>query len=193
MITWLLTLLAASVLLIGTAFLTSIVLYNKLVRARVLVREAFSGIDVQLKRRHDVIPNLVSIVEGFAGHEKKVLTEVTRARSEAIQALAPSSKESTEGTLSKAISGLLLTVENYPQLKSHEPFQELMKQLSEIEDDLQKSRRYYNGTVRELNTQIESIPSNVVAMLFGFHQEPFFTLERLSEQQVPHIQWSSNS
>jgi LemA protein len=95
--------------------------------------------------------------------------------------------------LSKAISGLLLTVENYPQLKSHEPFQELMKQLSEIEDDLQKSRRYYNGTVRELNTQIESIPSNVVAMLFGFHQEPFFTLERLSEQQVPHIQWSSNS
>lgn len=193
MIGWILTLLAASVLLIGIAFLTSIVLYNKLVRARVLVREAFSGIDVQLKRRHDVIPNLVSIVEGFAGHEKKVLTEVTRARSEAIQALAPSSKESTEGTLSKAISGLLVTVENYPQLKSHEPFQELMKQLSEIEDDLQKSRRYYNGTVRELNTQIESIPSNVVAMLFGFHQEPFFTLERLSEQQVPHIQWSSNS
>ena len=192
MIPWLLALLGASVLLIGITFLTSIVMYNKLVRSRVLVREAFSGIDVQLKRRHDVIPNLVSIVEGFAGHEKKVLTEVTRARSEAIQALAPQSKESTEGTLSKAISGLLLTVENYPQLKSHEPFQELMTQLSEIEDDLQKSRRYYNGTVRELNTQIESIPSNFVAMLFGFHHEPFFTLERLSEQQVPHIQWSSN-
>ncbi len=175
-------------ILAGIALAVSIWLYNALVRNRLLVREAFSGVDVQLKRRHDLIPNLVRVVRQYSQHEQEVLEEVATRRTAAMHAVAPETKLGTEVSLNRALGGMLAIAESNPTLRADEHYLELMKQLSHIEDDLQKSRRYFNGTVRELNTRVESFPSNLVARLFGFHIEGFFTLERLSEANLPLVQ-----
>lgn len=182
---WLATLAIPFALLVAIGW--AVRTYNRLIRHRLLVREAFSGIDVQLKRRHDLIPNLVASVRGVADHERRVLDEVMQLRSQAMHAQTPPDRQSNEAALSGAIGSLLVIAEAYPQLISDQHYAELMTRLSEVEDDLQSARRYYNGTVRELNTRVESFPANLLAAMFGFHIEPFFTLDRLSEAHLPRV------
>lgn len=162
-----------------------VVIYNGLVRGRILVREGFSGIDVQLKRRHDLIPNLVSAVQGYAAHEKRVLEQVTNLRAQAMSDLTVSDKQRDENQLSGALKSLLAVVEHYPELQANTNFLDLQQQLSSVEDALQKARRYYNGTVRDYNTQVQSFPSNLVAGLFAFERAEFFELESVAEAAVP--------
>ncbi len=164
-----------------------VILYNRLVRGRVLVREGFSGIDVQLKRRHNLIPNLVSTVKGYAAFERDVLEEVTRLRTRAVGDLTVAEKQRDENLLTGALKTLLAVVEKYPDLKADTHFLDLQRQLASIEDELQKARRYYNGTVRDYNTRVDSIPSNLVAGMFGFQSADFFKLEKVEEAAVPKV------
>lgn len=163
-------------------------IYNGLVRGRILTREAFSGIDVQLKRRHDLVPNLVDVVQGYARHERGVLENVTRLRSQAMRDMTLAEKQQDENQLSGALKSLLAVAENYPALQANNNFLDLQRQLASIEDDVQKARRYYNGTVRDYNTQLESFPSNLVARLFAFEQAEFFELDRVEEAAVPQVE-----
>ena len=177
MLTWLLGALIAAAIVIALAF-------NRLVRHRNLVREAWSGIDVQLKRRHDLVPSLVESVRGHATFERGVLEDVTRLRGG-----APASRalQDGENALSAQLRGLLAVVEAYPQLRAGESFLGLQKRLAEVEDHLQMARRYYNGTVRDYNTVVESFPSNLVAGAFGFTLADFFQVESALERAVPEV------
>lgn len=167
--------------------LYGIILYNRLVRSRNMVEEGWSGIDVQLKRRADLIPNLVETVQGYADHEKGVLEEVTLARAAATTASGVKDTEKAETMLTSALRHLFAVAEAYPDLKADDNFRELQTQLAEIEDDLQKSRRYYNGAVRDLNTKVELFPSNIVASQFGFRQAVYFELEEGASREAPKI------
>ena len=173
------------VMVLVAMLLAACSIYNRLVRGRVLVREGFSGIDVQLKRRHNLIPNLIKTVESYADFERSVLNDVTRLRTQAIDDQSVGEKQRNENALSGALRSLFAVAENYPELKSNANFLELQKQLSEIEDVLQKARRYYNGTVRNYNTRVQTFPSNLVARLFGFDNEEFFEMDNESERAVP--------
>lgn len=163
------------------------VIYNRLVRGRLLVREGFSGIDVQLKRRHDLIPNLVSTVQGYADFEKETLQNVTALRSQAVSGHSIDERETAENQLTQALKSLLMIAEAYPNLKADAQFLDLQKRLADIENYLEKARRYYNGTVREYNTAVQSFPSNVVAGLFRFPNEPFFQLDAVAEREAPQV------
>ena len=176
--------------LIATACLSAY-FYNRLVRGRLLVREAFSGMDVQLKRRHDLIPNLVSAVKGYASFEQQTLEEVTRLRAQAKDASAYDDREQAETKLASAIGRLFALAENYPDLKSDAQFLNLQQQLSEVEDVIQKARRYYNGTVRDYNISVQSFPSMIFAAMFAFHSEPFFQIDNQDERAVPHVTLAS--
>lgn len=167
--------------------LYGIILYNQLVKFRNMVEEGWSGIDVQLKRRADLIPNLVETVKGYADHEKGVLEEVTRARAAATSAKGVDETGKAENMLTSALRQLFAVVEAYPDLKADDNFQQLQEQLAEIEDDLQKSRRYYNGSVRQLNTKVELFPSNIVASQFGFQQAVYFEIEDAASREAPKI------
>jgi LemA protein len=158
--------------------------FNRLVRHRNLVREAWSGIDVQLKRRHDLVPSLVESVRGHATFERGVLEDVTRLRGG-----APASRalQDGENALSAQLRGLLAVAEAYPQLRAGESFLDLQKRLAEVENHLQLARRYYNGTVRDYNTVVESFPSNLVAGAFGFTLADFFQVESALERAVPEV------
>ena len=176
---------AALVLGVPIAVLAAVALsFNRLVRHRNLVREAWSGIDVQLKRRHDLVPALVECVRGHAKFERGVLEDVTRLRAD-----APASRAQQDGenALSTQIRGLLAVVEAYPELRAGQSFLELQQRLTEVENHLQMARRYYNGTVRDYNTVAESFPSNLVAHAFGFAPEVFFQVESASEREVPEV------
>src|SRR5690554_1770910 len=184
----------------GTVFLTLIVLivivllygvsiYNKLVRFRTLVQEAWSGINVQLKKRHDLIPNLVETVKGYATHERETFDSVTKARAGAMQANDVKSQEAAENNLNAALIRLLAVAEQYPELKANQNFLQLQDQLSLIESDIEKSRRYYNGTVRENNILVDTFPSNVIAGMFKFTKSLFFELENEAEKAVPQVQF----
>jgi len=162
-------------------------IYNGLVRGRILVREGFSGIDVQLKRRHDLIPNLVSTVEGYADFERSVLEDVTRLRAQAMGDQTIAEKQRDENALSGALKTLFALAENYPDLKASANYLDLQQRLAGIEDELQQSRRYYNGTVRDFNTRVASFPSNLIARMFGFQEAEFFELESLAEREVPKV------
>jgi LemA protein len=183
-----------ALLLLGLLVLSALVvmIYNALIRGRILIREAFSGIDVQLKRRHDLIPNLVSTVQGYAQHERGVLEQVTRLRTQAMGDVTISEKQQDERRLSGALKLLLAIAENYPALQANTNFLNLQQQLAAIEDDLQKARRYYNGTVRDYNTQIEAFPSNIVASIFAFERAEFFELERVEEAAIPSVELKAN-
>lgn len=183
MLTWTAALIAVA---LGIAI---IVLFNRLVRTRQMAREAWSGIDVQLKRRTDLVPNLVDAVKGYAAHERDVLNEVTalRGASQALPAGAVSQRGPVEGALSRALGRLLAVAEAYPDLKASGNFLELQEQLSALENELQMARRYYNGAVRNLNILIESFPSNMVARPFGFTPMDYFELTDTAERAVPEV------
>lgn len=164
-------------------------MYNKLVRLKNLVAEAWSGIDVQLKKRYDLIPNLVETVKGYAAHEKETLENVTRARAAAQQATTVEGHQAAEKNLNGALMNLLAVAERYPDLKANTNFLQLQSSLSEIEGDIEKARRYYNGNVREQNTLIESFPSNIIANMFSFVKSVFFELENPAEKQAPSVKF----
>ena len=167
-----------------------IAIYNKLVKLKNLVAEAWSGIDVQLKKRHDLIPNLVETVKGYARHEKETFENVTRARAAAQQATTVEGQQAAEKQLSTAMMKLIAVAEQYPELKANTNFLDLQQQLAQVEGDLEKARRYYNGTEREQNTLIESFPSNILANLFGFAKSVFFELENPAEKAVPNVKFA---
>lgn len=150
-----------------------VAIYNGLIRLRNRAQEAWSDIDVQLKRRYDLIPNLVETVKGYAAHEKQVFENVTKARSQAMQATG-AAKAGAENQLSQTLKSLFAVAENYPQLKANENFMKLQDELTDTEDKIQAARRFYNGMVRDLNTKIQAFPSNLIANTFGFKPMEFF-------------------
>lgn len=167
----------------------AVLLYNKLVHLKVRSESAWADIDVQLKRRHDLIPNLVETVKGYAGHEQKTFEEIARLRSMAQQAKALPDRAKAEGELTLALRGLFAVAENYPQLRAAENFLSLQKSLSEIEEALQNARRYYNAVVRDLNIAVQSFPGNLVAGAFGFQARAFFELESVTERQPAPVKF----
>jgi LemA protein len=177
------------VVLIVLFFLYGISSYNKLVRLKNLVQEGWSTIDVMLKKRHDLIPNLVETVKGYATHEKETLENVIKARNTAASANNVQDKEAAEKNLSQAMMNLMVVAEQYPDLKANSNFQQLQFELSNIESDIEKSRRYYNGTVRENNTAVESFPSNIIANMYKFEKANFFELENPAERAVPQVKF----
>jgi LemA protein len=175
--------------IVAAALIYAVVVFNGLVRARQMANEAWSGIDVQLKRRSDLVPNLVDSVKGYAAHERSLLEDVTRLRG-AARALPEgdvAARAQAEGALSAALGRLLALAENYPDLKANANFLDLQKQLGELENDLQMARRYYNGAVRNQNVLVQSFPSNLVASLFGFGPREFFELTDEREREAPQV------
>jgi LemA protein len=166
--------------------------FNGLVRLRNMVAEGWSGIEAQLKRRADLIPNLVETVKGYAAHERGTLDELTKLRSSAQQ--APSgdvqARAETERQITAMIGRVMAVAEAYPDLKASANFQSLQQDLSEIEDQIQLARRYYNGTVRNFNVMIEQVPSNIIAGWFAFKQAAFFEIEDAAERNVPKVSFS---
>ncbi|MEK7553166.1 MAG: LemA family protein [Patescibacteria group bacterium] len=152
--------------------------YNGLVRRRYRVREAWSDIDVQLKRRYDLIPNLIETVKGYAAHEKEAFEKVTQARAAALGAQTVHDKEAAENTLSSALKSIFAIAEAYPQLRAVESFIKLQEELADTENKIQAARRFYNGNVMELNTKIETFPTNLIAGIFSFKKEEFFQLQQ---------------
>jgi len=169
----------------------AIVIYNSLVSNRQMVREGWSGIDVQLKRRTDLIPNLMETVKGYMAHERETLDAVVNARAKATSAASsgPEARAKAEGELSAALGRLLAIAEAYPDLKANTTFLEFQTALQQVEDEIQMSRRYYNGAVRNLNIQVESFPSNLVANAFKFEQAEYFELENEAERAVPQVKF----
>lgn len=161
--------------------------YNLLIARRNRVKEAWSDIEVQLKRRYDLIPNLVNTVKGYASHEKGVFEEVTMARSAAIGARTPEEHAKTENMLTGALKHLFAVAEAYPQLRASENFRELQIELSDTENKIQAARRFYNSTVMDLNTSIEQFPTNMITGMFNFKKEEFFDLEEVAAKEPPKV------
>jgi len=164
-------------------------LYNGLVQLKIRADSAWSDIDVQLKRRHDLIPNLVETVKGYAAHEKGTFEDVAKWRSAAMSATAPAERAQAEGQLTMALKSLFAVAEAYPQLKANENFMSLQKSLADIENDVQNARRYYNAVVRDYNTRIQTFPSNMFASAFGFQARQFFELETPADREVPSVKF----
>ncbi|MDA0338973.1 MAG: LemA family protein [Proteobacteria bacterium] len=165
---------------------------NGLVSQRQKVEESWSGIDVQMKRRYNLIPNLVETVKGYAGHERETLDSVTEARTRAMANNGlPGEQAKTEGILSGALKTLFAVAEAYPDLKANDNFMQLQGELSSIEDQIQMARRYYNGNVRDMNTRVQQFPSNLVAGQFGFSEAEFFELDAEAERVVPAVNFAS--
>ncbi|HSE61088.1 MAG TPA: LemA family protein [Candidatus Saccharimonadales bacterium] len=162
-----------------------IAIYNGLVQTRVRVEEAWSDITVQLKRRLDLIPNLVNSVKGYATHEKEVFEKVTEARANALNAQGVAATAKAEGEFEQALKSLFAVAENYPQLRATENFQQLQAELTDTEDKIMASRRFYNGAARELNIKIDQFPSNVVAGMFGFKKREFFEVADQAAVEQP--------
>jgi LemA protein len=170
----------------------AIFVFNGLVRTRQMANEAWSGIDVQLKRRSDLVSNLVDTAEGYAAHERSVLEEVTQMRG-AARALPEgdvAARARAEAALSASLGRLFALAENYPELKASANFLELQRQLTALENELQMARRYYNGAVRNLNVLVQSFPSNLIAGFFGFGSRDFFELADVGERAVPQVDLS---
>lgn len=163
-------------IVVGVVVLFVIVSYNGLVTLKNRAEEAWSDIDVQLKRRYDLIPNLVSAVKGYASHETGVFEKVTEARAKAMNATGAAEKGGAENMLTDALKSVFAVAEAYPDLKANTNFLELQQELSDTENKIQASRRFYNGTVMELNTKIETFPSNIIAGMFSFVKREFFEL-----------------
>ena len=159
-------------------------LYNKLAKQKVLINEASADIETFLKQRYDMIPNLVEIVKGYAKHEKETFEKVTEMRTKAMSAGTLEEKMSYEKELSGAITQLFAVAENYPELKANENFKELQTSLKDLEDNIQKSRRFYNGTVRDFNSMIAVFPNNLVAGMFGYNDMPFFEASDEEKENV---------
>jgi len=171
----------------------AIVIFNSLVRMRNVVREGWSGIDVQLRRRTDLVPNLVETVKGYAAHERGLFEDVAKNRAQSIAADNVGGKAAAEKALQGSLGRLLAVAEAYPELKANTNFLELQQQLAEIEDQLQMARRYYNGAVRNLNIGIQSFPGVLLARPFGFREEPFFELDDRSQAAAPQVSLGARS
>ena len=177
--------------LVVLALFYAIFIYNRLVRLRALVREGFSGITVQLRRRADLIPNLVSTVEGYATHERDVLTEVTAHRADPVKAGGVQATAQADNVFSALLGRLIAVAEAYPDLKADENFRQLQTELAEIEEELQGARRYYNATVRDLNTSIQSFPDVLLARPMGFAEEPFYADDDAAIQTAPKVSFGA--
>src|SRR5215475_275875 len=182
-----LVILAGIVLIV----LALIGLYNSLVRLKVTCDNAWADIDVQLKRRYDLIPNLVETVKGYAAHEKGTLEAVINARNRAMTAASPADKAQAENMLSGALKSLFALSEAYPQLRAIESFTSLQNSLSQIEDTVQNARRYYNAVVRDLNTKIQQFPTNIFAGMLGFKTREFFEVTATAEREAPKVSFSN--
>jgi LemA protein len=171
--------------------LMAVSLYNRLVRLRNNREQAFADVDVQLKQRHDLIPQLVDSVKGYMGHERGVLTDITEARTNAMRATTINEKIEAENKLSTALEGLKVSVEAYPDLKASQNFMELQNEIADIENKIAAARRFFNSSTKELNTATELFPSNLIATLFNFKREPLFELgaQRAEAEQPPKIQF----
>ena len=161
-----------------------IYIYNSLVRAKVRVDEAWSDITVQLKRRYDLIPNLVETVKGYAKHERKVFTDVTKARTEALKAKTVGEAAQADNMFQAALKSLFAVAEAYPQLRATENFQQLQSDVTDTEDKIQAARRFYNGAVRDLNIKVQTFPNNIFAGILGFKIREFFDVEENQQAQV---------
>jgi LemA protein len=177
--------------LVVILFFMAISIYNRLVRLRNNREQAFADIDVQLRQRHDLIPQLVDSVKGYMGHERGVLTEITEARASAMKASTINEKIAAETRLSSALEGLKVSVEAYPDLKASQNFMDLQKEIADVENKLAAVRRFFNSATKELNVAVEIFPSNIVAVLFNFKKETMFELgdQRAAAEQPPKIQF----
>lgn len=173
------------------ALLYLVVIYNRLVRLRALVREGWSGIDVQLRRRADLIPNLVSTVKGYATHERELIEAVTVHRSDAVAAKGVGATAQADAALSGMLGRLVAVAEAYPDLKADANFRQLQEELANVEEELSGARRYYNATVRDLNTRIESFPDVLVAGPFGFKAQESYTETDVSVRSAPQISFDA--
>jgi LemA protein len=182
-------------LIVIAAVLVLLVLYfigkrNSIIASRNRVDESWSGIDVQLKRRHDLVPNLVESVKGYASHEKEVFEKTAKARADAMSAKGPAQAGAAEASLSGALTDLRAVAENYPELRATENFQQLSRQLSELEDEIQASRRIYNSNVQSYNTSIQQFPGSVIANQGGFTPREFFEIEDAGDREPVQVSFS---
>ncbi len=177
------------ILLVTVAVLALLVIgmYNSLVRLRVQSENAWADIDVQLKRRYDLIPNLIETVKGYAGHEKQTFEAVIAARNRAMATTTPTTKAEAEGVLAQSLKSLFALAESYPQLRAVESFTQLQSSLNQIEEAVQNARRYYNAVVRDLNTKIQEFPSNFIANFFRFQPREFFEIAEVAERVAPKV------
>jgi len=179
-------LIVLAVVVSGIVFV--IITYNAFIRLKNLCDNAWSDVDVQLKRRYDLIPNFISTVKGYASHEREVLENVTKARAEATTAKTPGEQSKAENMLTGALRQLFAVAENYPELKANTNFLDLQNNLSQIEGDIQNARRYYNAVVRDNNIKVESFPSNIIASIFSFKKREFFEMAE-GERAVPKVEF----
>ena len=185
--------MAIVLIVVGLVVLVAIVyilMRNSIIASRNRVDEACSGIDVQLKRRHDLVPNLVESVKGYATHEQKTFENVTKARSQAMGATGVEDVSKAENALSAALGQLRVVAEQYPDLRATENFQQLQNQLSELEDEIQASRRIYNSNVQSYNTKIQQFPMSIVANQGGFEAREFFEIGDAAEREAPEVSFS---
>lgn len=188
-ITTMTTLTIAILVVLAIVSLWIISVFNSLIRLRNRTQEAWADIDVQLKRRYDLIPNLVETVKGYAEHEKEVFEKVTEARTRAIKATGAADKAEAENVLTGALKTLFAVAENYPQLRASENFLKLQEELSDTENKIQAARRFYNGNVRDFNTRQETFPTNLIALAFGFKKVEFFEIKEPVEKEVPKVKF----
>lgn len=181
-----------AILLAGVVGLALYVMgiYNSLVAMKNKVDESWSDIDTQLKRRYDLIPNIIETVKGYASHEKDTFEKITQARNMGMNATSVKDQEAADNMLTGALKSIFALAEAYPDLKANQNFMQLQETLKEIEENIQMSRRYYNATVRDINTKIESFPSNIVANMFKFEKREFFELENETERQNVKVDFS---
>ena len=179
--------IVAVILLVGLIYVLA---RNGIIGLRNRCDEAWSGIDVQLKRRHDLVPNLVESVKGYATHERETFEKVTQARAAAMQASGPAEAGKAESQLSQALGGLRVVAEQYPELRATENFQQLQRQLSELEDEIQASRRIYNSNVQQYNTRIQQFPGSLIANQGGFTAKPFFEITDAADRETPQVSFN---
>jgi LemA protein len=180
-------------LIVAVLAVIVIAMYNGLVRLRVQCDNAWSDIDVQLKRRYDLVPNLVETVKGYAGHEKGTLEAVIQARNTAMAAQSPAARADAENMLTGALRQLFALSEAYPQLRAVESFNQLQNSLNNLEDIIQNARRYYNAVVRDLNTKIQVFPTNIIAGMFNFKPREFFEVSAPAEREAPKVSFGSSA
>jgi LemA protein len=179
--------LIAVLAVVAVVLLWAMAAYNRFVRLRVRAEESWRDIDTQLKRRWDLIPNVVEAVKGYATHEREVFERVTQARAQGQAATTPKEQDAAEAQLRGAMMNLFAVAEAYPQLKANENFLQLQNSLGELEDSIQKSRRYYNAVVRDFNTALQVFPGSIIAGLFGFKPREFFALEDQAQREAPKV------
>lgn len=174
-----------AIIVVALLIIIVIVMYNALVKTKIRVEEAWSDITVQLKRRYDLIPNLVNAVKGYAKHENQVFEDVTKARANALNAQGVKETAQAENIFEGALKSLFAVAEAYPQLRASENFQQLQAELTDTEDKIMAARRFYNGSARDLNIKIDTFPSNMIAKMFGFKKRDFFEVDDVASVEKP--------